>query len=53
MWAGRSARLSHCEDVDVLLSNLVAQVSEIAGNVQRWSGTLISIPTEDTLKERL
>jgi nitronate monooxygenase len=36
LWAGQSARLSHCEDVNVLLSNLVTQVSEIAGSVQRW-----------------
>jgi Dioxygenases related to 2-nitropropane dioxygenase len=45
MWAGQSARLSRCEDVNVLLSNLVAQVSEIAGSVQRWSATR-SLPTQ-------
>jgi nitronate monooxygenase len=38
MWAGQSAGLSHCEDVNELLSNLVKQVSEISGSVQRWSG---------------
>ena len=38
LWAGQSARLSHCEDVNVLLSNLVTQVSAIGGSVQRWSG---------------
>jgi len=38
LWAGQSASLSHCEDVNVLLNNLVAQVSAIAGRVQRWSG---------------
>jgi nitronate monooxygenase len=37
LWAGQSASLSHCEDVNVLLSNLVTQVSAIAGSVQRWS----------------
>ena len=37
LWAGQSARLSHCEDVNAFLSNLVTQVSEIAGSVQRWS----------------
>jgi nitronate monooxygenase len=36
LWAGQSARLSHCEDVNVLLSNLVTQVSGIAESVQRW-----------------
>lgn len=39
LWAGQSARLSHCEDVSAFLGNLVTQVSEIAGNVQRWSAT--------------
>jgi nitronate monooxygenase len=42
LWAGQSARLSHCEDVYVLLSNLVTQVSEIAGSVQRWSTARLS-----------
>jgi nitronate monooxygenase len=37
LWAGQSARLSHCEDVNVLLSSLVTQVSEIVGSVPRWS----------------
>jgi nitronate monooxygenase len=37
LWAGQSAGLSHCEDVNVLLSNLVTQVSAIGGSVQRWS----------------
>ncbi len=38
LWAGQSAGLSRCEDVNVLLGNLVTQVSEIGGSVQRWSG---------------
>jgi nitronate monooxygenase len=38
LWAGQSASLSHCDDVNVLLSNLVTQVSAIAGSVHRWSG---------------
>lgn len=38
LWAGQSAALSRCEYVNVLLSNLVTQVSAIAGSVQRWSG---------------
>ena len=37
MWAGQSARLSRCEDVNVFLSNLVTEMAEIAGSVQRWS----------------
>ncbi len=37
LWAGQSASLSHCEDVNVFLRNLVTQVSAIAGSVQRWS----------------
>ncbi|MFP5265034.1 MAG: NAD(P)H-dependent flavin oxidoreductase [Blastocatellia bacterium] len=48
LWAGQSARLSHCEDVHVFLGNLVAQASEIAGGVQRWSATLSSQPQPDT-----
>jgi nitronate monooxygenase len=39
LWAGQSARLSHCEDVNMLLTDLVKQVSEIAGSVQRWGIT--------------
>jgi nitronate monooxygenase len=42
LWAGQSARLSHCEDVHVLLDNLVTQVSEIAGSVQRWGAARAS-----------
>ncbi|MGH8531373.1 MAG: NAD(P)H-dependent flavin oxidoreductase [Gammaproteobacteria bacterium] len=38
LWTGQSAALSHCEDVDVLLRNLVTQVSAIGGGIQRWSG---------------
>jgi hypothetical protein len=37
MWAGQSASLSRCEDVNVLLGNLVEQVSAISGSIQRWS----------------
>ena len=48
LWAGQSARLSRCEDVSVLLSNLVAQVSEIAGSVQRWSAIRSSQPQPET-----
>lgn len=44
LWAGQSARLSRCEDVNAFLSNLVTQVSEIAGSVQRWSSTRSSQP---------
>lgn len=44
LWAGQSARLSRCEDVNAFLSNLVMQVSEIAGSVQRWSSTRSSQP---------
>jgi NAD(P)H-dependent flavin oxidoreductase YrpB (nitropropane dioxygenase family) len=48
LWAGQSARLSHCEDVNVLLSDLVTQVSAIAGDVQRWSATRSSRPQPET-----
>ena len=48
LWAGQSARLSHCEDVNTFLSNLVTQVSEIAGSVQRWSATRSSPPQPET-----
>ncbi|MBV8860183.1 MAG: nitronate monooxygenase [Acidobacteria bacterium] len=45
LWAGQSARVSRCEDVSAFLTNLVTQVSEIAGGVQRWSaGT--RVPTD-------
>jgi nitronate monooxygenase len=44
LWAGQSARLSRCEDVNAFLSNLVTQVSEIAGSVRRWSATRSSQP---------
>jgi nitronate monooxygenase len=44
LWAGQSARLSRCEDVNAFLSNLVTQVSAIAGSVQRWSATRSSQP---------
>jgi nitronate monooxygenase len=39
LWAGQSARLSHCEDVRTLLNDFVTQVSEIAESVQRWGIT--------------
>jgi len=48
LWAGQSARLSHGEDVNAFLSNLVTQVSEIAGSVQRWSATRSSPPQPET-----
>jgi nitronate monooxygenase len=48
LWAGQSARLSHCEDVQAFLSNLVAQVSAIGGSVQRWSATRSSQPRPET-----
>jgi nitronate monooxygenase len=48
LWAGQSAPLSRCEDVNVLLGNLVAQVSGIAEGVQRWSATLSSQPQPET-----
>lgn len=38
LWAGQSAALSHCKDVNAFLGDLVAQVSAIAGRVQSWSG---------------
>lgn len=37
LWAGQSAVLSRCEDVNVLLGNLVAQLASIGGSVQGWS----------------
>jgi len=44
LWAGQSARLSRCEDVNAFLGNLVTQMSEIAGSVQHWSATRSSQP---------
>jgi nitronate monooxygenase len=43
LWAGQSARVSRCEDVNSFLGNLVALVSEIAGSVQRWNATRSSL----------
>jgi nitronate monooxygenase len=37
LWAGQSARVSRCEDVNAFLDKLVRGVSEIAGKVQRWN----------------
>ncbi|HEX8139160.1 MAG TPA: nitronate monooxygenase [Pyrinomonadaceae bacterium] len=48
LWAGQSARLSHCEDVHAFLGNLVAQVSAIGGSVQHWSATRSSQPQPET-----
>ena len=48
LWAGQSARLSHCEDVHAFLGNLVTQVSAIGGSVQRWSATSSSQSRPET-----
>ncbi|HKG20853.1 MAG TPA: nitronate monooxygenase [Blastocatellia bacterium] len=48
LWAGQSARLSRCKDVNAFLSNLVMQVSEIAGSVQSWSATRSSQPQPES-----
>jgi nitronate monooxygenase len=37
LWAGQSANLTRCTDVQTLLDTLVKEVSEIGGAVQRWS----------------
>jgi nitronate monooxygenase len=37
LWAGQSANLSRCTDVNTLLDTLVNEVSEIGGAVQSWS----------------
>jgi len=37
LWAGQSANLSRCTDVQALLDTLVNEVSEIGGAVQSWS----------------
>jgi len=37
LWAGQSANLSRCADVQALLDALVHDVSEIGGAVQNWS----------------
>jgi nitronate monooxygenase len=37
LWAGQSASLSRCADVDALLDTLVNEVSEIGSAVQSWS----------------
>src|SRR5580704_12402706 len=36
LWAGQSASLSRCSDVQVLLDTLVKEVSEIGSAVQAW-----------------
>jgi nitronate monooxygenase len=48
LWAGQSARLSRCEDVNAFLGKLVAQVSEVAGSVQRWNAGRASQPRPET-----
>ncbi|MBD0374002.1 MAG: nitronate monooxygenase, partial [Pyrinomonadaceae bacterium] len=48
LWAGQSACLSHCEDVNAFLRNLVTQVSAIGGSVQHWSATRASKPQPNT-----
>jgi nitronate monooxygenase len=37
LWAGQSASLSRCTDVQALLDTLVREVSEIGGAIQSWS----------------
>jgi nitronate monooxygenase len=37
LWAGQSAGLSRCTDVRLLLDTLVNEISEIGGDVPRWS----------------
>ena len=37
LWAGQSANLSRCADVNALLDTLIDDVSEIGGVVQNWS----------------
>ena len=37
LWAGQSANLSRCDDVNALLDTLIDDVSEIGGVVQNWS----------------
>jgi nitronate monooxygenase len=40
LWAGQSANLSACTDVSAFLTSLVENVSEIAGPIIQWRGTL-------------
>lgn len=45
----KQAHRRECEGVNTFLSNLVMQVSEIAGSVQRWSAaTRASQPQPET-----
>jgi nitronate monooxygenase len=37
LWAGQSANLSRCADVNALLDTLINEVSEIGSTVQDWS----------------
>ena len=37
LWAGQSASLSRCTDVQTLLDTLVREVSEIGGAIRSWS----------------
>jgi len=37
LWAGQSANLSACTNVPAFLNALIAEISEIAGPVVKWS----------------
>jgi len=37
LWAGQSANLSACTNVQAFLNALIAEISEIAGPVVQWS----------------
>ncbi len=51
LWAGQSANLSRCTDVQALLDTLVNEVSEIGGAVQSWSAHRQPVSAQDGAKE--
>jgi len=51
LWAGQSANLSRCTDVQALLDTLVNEVSEIGSAVQSWSAHRQPVSAQDGAKE--
>jgi nitronate monooxygenase len=46
LWAGQSASLSRCVDVNALLDTLVNEISEIGSAVQSWSANRQSVDAQ-------
>jgi nitronate monooxygenase len=47
LWAGQSASLSRCVDVNALLDTLVNEISEIGSAVQSWSANRQSVDAQN------